>query len=54
MDFTPEEREYIDWKLKLAEETQKRSGNKTYTLEEVRQRHCKNILKKEVKKYRTI
>ena len=30
------------------------NGNKTYTLEEVRQRHCKNLIKKEEKKYRTI
>ena len=26
MDFTPEEREYIDWKLKLCEETQHKMG----------------------------
>ena len=54
MEFTPEQRAYIDWKLKLCEETQRKNGNKTYTLEEVRQRHCKNLIKKEEKKYRTI
>ena len=35
MDFTPEEREYIDKKLRLADEMQLRNGNKLTPFEDV-------------------
>ena len=34
MDFTPEERKYIDKELALVEEQQKRNGNKVYSFDE--------------------
>lgn len=36
MDFTSEERKYIDWKLKMSDEMQMKNGNKTYTIEELK------------------
>ena len=41
MDFTPEQRKYIDWKLKMSDERQLRNGNKTYTLEEIQKKFAK-------------
>ena len=35
MKFSKEEREYIDRELAKSDETQRRNGNKTYTLEHV-------------------
>ena len=35
MEFTPEQRAYIDEQLRLSDEMQKRNGNKTYIIEEV-------------------
>lgn len=35
MKFNKEEREYIDRELAKSDETQRRNGNKTYTLEQV-------------------
>ena len=35
MKFSKEEREYIDKELAKSDETQRRNGNKTYTLEQV-------------------
>lgn len=38
MEFTEEERKYIDWKLRLADEIQLRNGNKLYPFEDVAKR----------------
>lgn len=35
MKFSKEEREYIDRELAKSDETQRKNGNKTYTIEEV-------------------
>ena len=50
MDFTPEERAYIDMKLRLADEIQARNGNKLYTLEEIKEKF--SMKNKELKDYR--
>ena len=47
MDFTPEEREYIDSQLKLADEMQKRNGNKLYPFEETFNEIFKEFLEEE-------
>ena len=51
MDFTPEQRAYIDWKLKLAEETQLKNGNKLYPFSEVKRNFLEKFNKEE-KEYR--
>ena len=47
MDFTPEEREYIDSQLRLADEMQLRNGNKLYPFEESFDRIFKDYIKDE-------
>lgn len=47
MEFTPKQRAYIDWKLKLADEIQERKGNKLYPFEETFDRIFKDYIKEE-------